>query len=331
MDKKKIILTGIFLVFLAAIMNYYYYEPSTYIARGQGTVLSDNWWEALNWIKNNTEECVTVATYWDPGHFITGIADRAVVFDGASQNSLLVMDVPGASGGLKIIPYDNGIKQLSMEQNGTITHARIKDIGISLLTSNETLALDILKNYRKPNCSEMYYIASSDLIFKSQWWTYFATWDPTVECDTSLCKGAKYFYSPIQFSKNTPLFFLKTVGYEYPVSDRQSFILYADNTSLHVLFQQDNNFVKVSKILLMTNEGFLAIEDPAAEMKGTVLVPGFAPGYTPDYIFYMSPELEDAMFTKMFFLNGAGLKNFEFVNSWGNEVKLFRIKFNETS
>ncbi len=327
MDKKRIIMAGIFLIFLAAIMNYYYYEPATYIAKGQGTVLSDNWWEALNWIKNNTKECATVATYWDPGHFITGIANRPVVFDGASQNSLLVLDSPNASGGLKVSRYDNGIVQISLEKDGQIKHARIKDIGISLLTSNETLALEILKNYRKPNCSEMYFIASNDLIFKSQWWSYFATWDPARECDTQLCKGEKYFYSPIQLGKQRPLFSEKAIGYEYPISDRQSFILYDQNGTIHALFQQDNQFVKVSKILVMSETGFLTIEDSSAEMKGTILVPG----YPASLIFYMSPELEDAMFTRMYFLNGAGLSNFEFVNGWGSEVKLFRVKFNETS
>ncbi|MBI3190912.1 hypothetical protein HYZ41_04395, partial [archaeon] len=74
-----IIMIIIFLLFV----NSYYLE-SLKISECAGTVLSDNWWQALNWIKNNTKECAVVATYWDPGHFITGIARRPVVFDGAS-------------------------------------------------------------------------------------------------------------------------------------------------------------------------------------------------------------------------------------------------------
>jgi len=40
----------------------------------------------------------------------------------------------------------------------------------------------------------------------------------------------------------------------------------------------------------------------------------------------MPPELVDALFTRMFFFDGAGLKNFELVHNWGGEVKLFRVK-----
>src|SRR3989338_828829 len=65
--------------FIFVICYYLYFSPGMQLASAQGTVLSDNWYQALNWIKGNTPECTVDATYWDPGHFITGIGGRAVV------------------------------------------------------------------------------------------------------------------------------------------------------------------------------------------------------------------------------------------------------------
>src|SRR3989344_2965647 len=143
----------LFVIF--GISYYYFFSPGLYIAKNQGTVLSDNWFQALNWMNNNTPECAVVATYWDPGHFITGIARRGVVFDGASQGSTRTVIIDGVN----------------------VTTSRIQDIATTLYTDNETLAMNILKKDRR-SCGEMYYIASNDLIGKSVWWSYFATWDP---------------------------------------------------------------------------------------------------------------------------------------------------------
>ena len=44
-------------------------------------------------------------------------------------------------------------------------------------------------------------------------------------------------------------------------------------------------------------------------------------------LIHIPPELENSMFTRMFFFNGYGMENFEFVNNWGGEVKLFRVIF----
>jgi hypothetical protein len=114
------------------------------------------------------------------------------------------------------------------------------------------------------------------------------------------------------------------VGYEYPISDRQSFILYQKNDTLSVVFQQDNQFVKVKRLVVDTGNGYLTYEDSTAEIQGTI----FSPGFPSQVIFYMPKEIEDSLFTRMYFYNGAGLKHFTLINNWGGEVKLFRVDFN---
>ncbi|MEM7813565.1 MAG: hypothetical protein QW548_01555, partial [Candidatus Aenigmatarchaeota archaeon] len=310
------------------IILIFYILPAAAISQSQGTVLSDNWWNALIWIRNNTDECATIATYWDPGHFITGIARRAVVFDGASQASLFTKPYAGAESGLKIIPHDNGIKQLVLYEGGNETRARIKDITTVMLTANESLAVEILRDYAKPNCPELYFIASQDLIFKSQWWTYFATWDPTREGSQPLSKGDIYTYAIAQVARRKPLPQFGVVGYEYPLSQLQSIVLCQQNGTIAPcardaigLFQSGEQFVRLRRIVWPTSRGYASMEDDDAELPGTVLVlDGSA-----QVIAYLRPELENALFTRMFFYNGAGLEKFELVGNWGGEVKLFKV------
>lgn len=308
--------------FILSISYSFYLDPSIRIARGSGTVLSDNWWGALTWMKNNTKECAVVATYWDPGHFITGIANRPVVFDGASQNALLQVPITHMDG-LEITSYDNGINHIVMYKNGIKTTARIQDISTTLLTGNETLALDILKEYKKPGCDEMYYIASSDLISKSQWWTYFSTWRPDE-------KGKRYNYAMIPLYQTRPLPAQKSIAYVYAMSQDQAFVVYETRTNNTVAvepkYQQGNQYVSVEKIFYFDNgQGFIT-QYPNAEVKGMLWVDP-----SKQIVVFIPPELETAIFTRMYFFNGAGLKNFEIVNNWGGEVKLFKVKFNASN
>ncbi len=313
---------GILAFFTVIIIMLFYLVPSYAISSSQGTVLTNNWWEALNWMKNNTPECSIVATYWDPGHFIVAIAKRPVVFDGAGQNSQYTRYTNSTKNDLVLENYDKGIVQVKQYKNENVTTGRIKDIAITLFTDNETVAYNILKDYNKKGCKEMYYIASADLIYKSQWWTYFSTWDP-LKNDP---KGSAYNYFPAQLTKRKPLFSQATVGYEYQLSQGQSFVLYDENNTLHAMLQQNNQFVKISKVVYPTKFGYVTSEDPSAEIKATIYVPDSSLSI----IFFFPKELENSMFTRMFFYNGAGLEHFEFVKDWGGEVKLFRVRFNET-
>lgn len=313
-DSMKVLV----IFFIFCIGYFLYMIPSAQIARGSGTVLSDNWWNALNWIKENTAECAVVATYWDPGHFITGIAKRPVVFDGASQSSTLnyYENNTPYNEGVTTINYDKGIVQIIKKKGDFIQHARIKDIGISLFTDNESLAIELLRRYKKPNCDEMYYIASSDLIGKSVWWSYFATWDP-------VNKGKQYSYLTAPLSQARPIPNQNAIVFVYPFAQDQAFVVYDQNNTLQPFLQQGNQPRPVRNIFYFDRNGQSILrQNPDAVVEGTVWLTGDR-----QFMVFMPPEFQNAMFTRLFFYNGAGLKHFEYVNTWGGEVKLFKIKF----
>jgi dolichyl-diphosphooligosaccharide--protein glycosyltransferase len=315
------------LLFIFSITYIFYLTPSIVLAKSQGTVLSGNWFEALNWIKDNTKECAVIATYWDPGHFITGIARKSVVFDGASQGSQIYVPIPDGdtNSGLVTEKYDNGVVQIKLYNDvlhdGEIKRARIKDIAITLYTDNETQAIEILKDYAKPGCEdEVYYIASADLIGKSHWWSYFSTWDPT---KTENPKGRGTPMQLLNLQQARPMPGQNAVIYVYPISSQDAFAIIDSNGTLTPFLQQRNQFIKVSKLFYFdkSGQGVLAPQSDG-QMPGMLWLDP-----SRQLLVYMPPEVENSMFTRMFFFHGQGLEHFEFINSWGGEVKLFKVKF----
>ncbi len=288
----ELVLSLVFVVLFSEFMMSYATSLS------QPPVLDDNWWNALNWIRNNTPECAVIATYWDPGHFITGIAQRPVVFDGATQNTKLIETI-----------------------NGTrIVRSRIQDIATVLYTSNETEALNILKYYKMPNCSSMYFIASSDLIGKSHWWVYFSTWSPKTHSGDKNPMD-NYYYAPLTAKK--PM--MNGNGTEYIYGNL--FMVVTDGVhATPYLIQGNGQYVsKMSEIVYFYNNTPLMFRFDNASFDGMLYV---TPGMR--YAFYIPKKLENSLFTRMYFFNGYGLKHFKLVKNFGGEVKLFKVVFNET-
>ena len=319
----------VFYISMSVVFLFYLY-PASYIAQS-GTVLNNNWFEALNWINANTPECSTVATYWDPGHFIRAIGNRTVVFDGGSQNHLFqLMANESRADGLAVENYDNGISHIVEYKNGIRTTGRIQDISTTLMTSNESLALNILKDYRKPGCKDIYYIASADLMGKSVWWTYFATWSPNKKgtCNGGGItdpKGDCYSYNVLQLSGASPNG--NSIIYTYNAGNNQAFLLNYDTQQdrMQAFISQNNNLFKVKETFFFQKDGSGVIYTaPDAEVSGMAWVDG-----SRNLIIYMPPQIQDSVFTKLMLFNGAGLKNFELVNDWGSEVKLYKVKIDE--
>ena len=325
--KSNVVLTAIMFLLIIWYAYSMYIVPSYYTAVNSGTVMTPNWWKALNWIRANTTNCSVVATYWDPGHMITAVAQRPVVFDGATQGSRRTIDVKGNINESEIKKIA-GLSNYVVKKNKTdtlITTARIQDISTSLMTSNEDTAVRILKKYLMPNCTSMYYIASADLVYKSQWWTYFATWDPTYKGSCRMLKdphGDCYFYTPLRLSG------VKQSGnitaYEYALGPYQKFIIYERNSSYEVMLQQGNNFLRVKRAIIFSNHRLHIINQKNYKVDGTILMQNY------EVVYYIPKELENSMFTRLFFFNGLGLKHFKMVGDWGGEVKVFKVEFNQT-
>ena len=277
-------------VFVVSFLLFQPLVQSYYVSMTQPPVMTQNWWHALNWIRENTSNCSVVATYWDFGHMITAVAQRPVVFDGASQNALLVIN-----------------------RNDTrVVRSRIKDIATVLFTSNETEAVDILRNYRIDHC-DMYFIASQDLIMKSRWWSYFSTWDPRTH------KGKYYTYGYAVLSDQKLSMDGKTRELDYSMGGAYFRLLLSNSSAAAYYAVPGRGMAKLKTVLIASKDGFVPFMGNGT-MGGYLIVYGQQAVYVPE-------ELSSSLFTRMFFFDGRGLEKFKLVKSWGNEFKLFKVDF----
>ena len=59
-------------------------------------VTSNDWIDALEWIKNNTEEDAVIAAWWDYGYWITVLGERKTLADNATLNSTKIARIATA-------------------------------------------------------------------------------------------------------------------------------------------------------------------------------------------------------------------------------------------
>ncbi|MFZ5801754.1 MAG: STT3 domain-containing protein [Candidatus Omnitrophota bacterium] len=78
----KMALTGLWLALLLP-MGFLYAHA---VSMSQEPIMNDDWFRSLQVLREKTPEHSVVYSWWPPGHFITSIAERAVIADGASQH-----------------------------------------------------------------------------------------------------------------------------------------------------------------------------------------------------------------------------------------------------
>jgi len=278
------------------IMGFVAYASNSILvgASGVGMEVSQNWIDAFEYLKKNVDQDSLIVTWWDPGHIIAGYTGLKVMADGAHC-------APGTC-----IPYDHNI--------------RIQDTGRMFSTSSENESVTILKKYKaltpeqcaearekykdiipadacKP-VTEMYVIASSDLIGKYHWMSYFGSGG-----------NAKDFFQ-LPLSNYDP-----AQGLSY--ADGMVMLVGKGNQLVPVY----NNRYVIKQIVYYQNgeekrEDFSNTTNP---VDGLLWVdPSF------QTVIFMQPEVRDSVFTQMFFWNGAGLQHFQQVFS-NSEVKIFKV------
>ncbi|MBI3412765.1 MAG: hypothetical protein HY051_01640 [Candidatus Aenigmarchaeota archaeon] len=278
-----------------------------------GPSLNGNWYDAMMWIKNNTPQDSIVVYWWDQGHWITGIAERGAYADGAH--------CPLTS----CKPYP--------------LNTRIVDVGKVLTTNDESLAIQILSkymNFTEAQCelnkrafgnivpckspSEMYFLAASDLISKYPWPSYFGSLWPTYSGEG---RQQQFFQIGLQQLKDGSG---NVVGYydqclRFDASNNCqtfNFLVIEQNGKLATIYQ-NRNFVENTAYFIGSDQKTDTTEN--ATVGGTFWID---PSY--GFAFFMTPEVQNSVFTRLYFHGGKGLDHFKQVYSNG-EVKVFKVNF----
>jgi dolichyl-diphosphooligosaccharide--protein glycosyltransferase len=310
---SNVLLGSFFAVFLIASLmfldgNYQYVKQAS-----GGLDVSQNWRDALTWLKENVDKDSLISTWWDPGHIITGSTGLKVMADGAHCGPSCLF-----------LNHD----------------ARIQDMGRAFAISNENESVRLLSRYRgitEKQCEElkktfkdrfdprscepitdMYVLATADLIGKYYWLSYFGTG-----------QGASFIQCGFNQQETQRL-----SAPTYVCSAGMEISIIQQNTTLFAIMNSPHQGVRnapISRLLLYRdgNQIGFTVNRVGGEIDGMVLIdPSF------QNMIFMQPAVRDSIFTNMFFFDGKGapsvgippLKTYKLVYS-NPEVKIFKVDF----
>ena len=315
--RNYVLLGGIFaFVMIAGLMQF----NDTYgfsKAAGGGLDVSPNFRAGFEWIKNNTETDSLITTWWDPGHIIAGATGRKVMADGAHC-------------GFRSCAFLNH-------------NDRIQDMGAAFALGNEEESARILSKYMgitrdqcaqlrerfrdlftEESCkpvSNMYVLATSDLIGKYYWLSFFGTQ-----------QGANYNicnYNQAESQRLNAPTYVCNAGVPMEIS------LVQTNTTIIAVMnspQQGARNAPVNGLILYnsnTGQQMHFRPNVTTAVDGMVWVD---PSY--GYLVFMNANVRQSVFTNMFFLDGKGepaagiapLTRYEMVYE-NPEFKVFRVNF----
>jgi asparagine N-glycosylation enzyme membrane subunit Stt3 len=293
---KKDIIGITFFAIIAVLTLMFISDAISSGMASSGMAISQNWIDALNWLKSNADKNSLITTWWDPGHIITGYTGLKVHADGAHCS-------PG-----ECVPYNHNV--------------RIQDMGRIFSTSSEDEALSILKKYKSltpEQCqevrkefgdivpsnacdpvSDIYIIASSDLIGKYHWLSFFG-----------LGNAKDFIQLPLK-------------GYD----QNQGILTYANGEI--TLMRKGTDWVPVvqSKYVVKEMIYFENGEKKSLDFSNATNTVDGLVWVDPSYqaLIFMPPEIKNSIFTNMFFFNGENLKKFELVYT-NPEMKIFKVNF----
>lgn len=219
---------------------------------------------------------------------------------------------------------------------------RTQDDAQKVLTSKYDLsaaeAKQVLEYTHPENPRPVIFVASSDMLQKAGWWTYFGAWD----FDNQTSKNYNYYVSydsvKVEPGKTGKLALLNDQGMTInAVIERGSG---NNTTTAHTesVYTESGEPIKVNGSLynplkasrmIVIEDGYLMKNESiknASDGNYTLFLMGSGNEYTPMLI---DKKLEDSMFTRLYLYGGANQTIFEPVHS-ENGVLLYKVNFENT-
>lgn len=281
----------------------------------------------LTWVNNNTPKNAIMTSWWDFGHLFATKADRAVTFDGGSQNSARAYWVGKAlytnnealsAGILKMLATsgDNGYVAVENVTKNTGKTVEIidkivvvdKNTAQNILTTQYGMtseqAQNVLQYTHPANPTPELFVTSLDMVGKAGWWSYFGSWNFNSGNSTN------YIYSLAQANATTQ-------NNVVNITADNGITLQINGNSVTGGLQVSKNKVAPPHRIVIMNDGVKAY-DQVVNNQSTFSI----------YIIKqdnnliavaMSKELEDSMFTRLFFMQGQGLTHFKLAHKEPSE------------
>ncbi|MEK6887276.1 MAG: STT3 domain-containing protein [Nanoarchaeota archaeon] len=193
---KKITKIVVVVVFLVVLMSYA--KGISNSSKNDIPIVNDAWYDSLNKIRLESQPNAIINSWWDFGHHFKYFADRAVTFDGASQNTpmahwigrvLLTSNEKEALGILRMLDCGSNDAFEILNSHINNSHQTVDMIyDIVVMSRDDARKYLMNKNIpsekvsivlEKTHCTppEDYFITSEDMVGKAAVWAHFGSWD----------------------------------------------------------------------------------------------------------------------------------------------------------
>jgi dolichyl-diphosphooligosaccharide--protein glycosyltransferase len=272
----------------------------------------------LTWVKNNTPSNAVMTSWWDYGHLFAVKADKGVTFDGGSQNNARAYWVGKAlstnnealsAGILKMLASsgDNGYTAVENYTNNTGKTVEIidkilvvdKNSAQNILTSQYGMttqqAQNVLQYTHPSNPTPDLFVTSLDMVSKAGWWSYFGNWNFDTKNSTNS------IYSMAQANATSE-------NNAITIQGENNVTVVINGTNVTGGLQVGKKVVQPHRLIIVSN-GTTAVDTVVNNQSSfSILVVKQDDNLI---TVAMSKELEDSMFTRLFFMQGAGLTHFK--------------------
>lgn len=317
---SAVLLGSVFAIVLIGGLIHFNDNYGFALGASSGVDVSPGFREGFAWLKENVDEDSLIVTWWDPGHIIAGSTGLKVMADGAhcGPNSCIFLD----------------------------HNSRIQDMGRVFSISDEGEALRILERYRSitpeqcaelqerfpsqftpESCepiSEMYVLATSDLLGKYFWLSFFGTGQGAtfLQCHANQGETQRL---------GAPTYVCGGVPTEISLVQQESgsFVAIMNSPT------QGVRNAAIKDLILFQNGQQIGV---SASSNQTGVIDGMA-WVDPSFglVVFMNADVRDSIFTNMFFFGGQGnsqagiqpLERFELVYS-NAEMKIYRVNFGDS-
>ncbi len=301
----------------------------------------DSMVSSLQYIGNNTSNNTVITSWWDFGHLFTDMANRPVTFDGSSQNSpraywvgkaLLTNNETLSVGILRMLASSGDMAPLLLDNytNNSGTSAQIltdilgvnKTQALSIMTNQYNLtqsqAQNIVQLTHPDNPTPDVLITSSDMVGKAGWWSYFGSWNFTTN------NGTNYQYLASQMNATTVNNKTLLIGGNAVVAQPNGTSFSTGIVNTNAITTNDTSVI-LNQIQneLTTGNGTLVIPPHTLTLINNNTITQTIVSNSSQYSILlinenntyigvaMNSQLENSMFTKLFFEGGAGLTHFK--------------------
>ena len=322
---------------------------------------NDAMWNSMTWINQNTENNTVITSWWDFGYLFEIAADRQVTFDGGSQSgdrafwlgqAMTTSDLQYSAGIFRMLD-SSGTKPQQDLYNVTGDYGKTTEILKEILpmtakNASDTLvnkyhltneqAQEVVNGTHPANPRPVTFVASSDMLQKAGWWSYFGDWNftnqssknynyhvpnqqITVEPGTT---GKLSLYNNSGLLVNAVI--QRGTGNNSTTAYTEAINTY--NNSAIILNGTPYNPLNISHMIVI-EDGYLVKNESVGDVKDanyTLFLMGEKNKYTP---ILMDNKLSNSMFTQLYLLGGANQNVYEMVHM-ENGVSLWKINFNNT-